>query len=260
MIKIYLEIALISLLMVSSHASAWGPQGHRISARIAEELLSETAKTAINDLLAGQSFAEAAFWADEMRSNPADFWQNQAGAYHYVTVPKGKTYREVGAPAQGDGVTALSGFRRDLRDKAASRAHKQLALRFSLHIIQDLHQPLHVGNGTDRGGTRYRVQFLGKNTNLHRVWDTDLILQAGLREGEWVSRLQARLTPEVLAQPCSDSPEPWIAESATLRDAIYPPSNRIDADYVRRQLPEIEERLLQSAIRVACYFNKLYEK
>ena len=91
-----------------------------------------------------------------MRSNPEHFWQEVAGPFHYVTIPEGKTYAEVGAPDEGDSVTALAQFRKVLLDPKASREQKQLALRFTVHIIGDLHQPLHAGNGTDRGGQRHR--------------------------------------------------------------------------------------------------------
>ena len=259
-LKLQLEFTLIVVLLVPGLVHAWGPKGHRISAHIAENLLDQRAKTAISELLGAQDLAAASFWADQMRGNPSPFWQEQASAYHYVTVPPGRTYAEVGAPGKGDAVTALAQFRHILADSGSSRAHKQLALRFSLHIIQDLHQPLHVGNGSDRGGTRKRVKLLGKTTNLHRVWDTDLIVLSKRPEKEWIDRLLARLSEDSLAQWSNTDPETWIAESARLRDSIYPAQESIEMDYVERQLPALEARLLQSAVRVAAYFNELYNK
>ncbi len=259
-IKRQLEFTLIIVLLAPCLVHAWGPKGHRISAQIAENLLEKPAKTAISELLGAQSLAAASFWADQMRANPSPFWQEEASAYHYVTVPPGMTYAEVGAPGKGDAVTALAQFRLILADSGSSRAHKQMALRFSLHIIQDLHQPLHVGNGSDRGGTRKRVKLLGKTTNLHRVWDTDLILLSKRPEKEWIDRLLAQLSEDSLAQWSNTDPETWIAESASLRDSIYPAQENIEMNYVESQFPVLETRLLQSAVRVAAYFNNLYEK
>jgi hypothetical protein len=254
-----LEVTLISVFFYSGVALAWGPQGHRITAKVAENHLDPQAKRAITALLGSESLADAAFWADTMRSHPSEFWQSKAGAYHYVTVPDGMRYADVGPPQKGDAVTALGEFRRILRDPEASKAHKQLALRFSLHIVQDLHQPLHVGNGLDRGGTRTKVVLLGKNTNLHRVWDTDLILLSGRPESEWVSLLSGRLEDEGYRALADPAPETWIAESAAMRGSIYPQGQILDQDYIKAQQPALEERLLLAAARVAAYFNNLYK-
>ena len=125
------------MIALSAPAHAWGIQGHRIAAQITGQFLSDSSKSAIQGVLGAESLADASYWPDEMRANPSPFWQDQAGAYHYVTVPPGKTYSEVGAPKKGDAITALAEFRHILQDPDASRAHKQLALRFSVHIIQD---------------------------------------------------------------------------------------------------------------------------
>ena len=115
-------IAFVWVSMLSAEANAWGQIGHRITGAIAEEYLSENAKAAIQRLLPYESLAEASTYADEMRSNPSAFWQKTASPYHYVTVPNGKTYSDVGAPKHGDAVTALIRFRRTLRDPKATVA------------------------------------------------------------------------------------------------------------------------------------------
>jgi len=250
---------LLLALLLAGPVFAWGPLGHRVSAQLAQPYLTDNSRTAIQKILGDQSLAEASFWADQMRGNPSSFWQDQAGAYHYVTVPIGKTYAEAGAPDKGDAVTALADFRLILQDPDASLASKQLALRFSLHIIQDLHQPFHVGNGRDRGATRIRVRFDGKNQTLHWVWDTGMMSKAEPSEAKWIAYLSARMSAVRTSRWFQSNPETWIGESAALRQTIYPPENSISEDYILRHLPELELRLQQSAIRTAAYMNALFD-
>ena len=232
---------------------AWGPQGHRIAGALTWPQLAPETRVAIRDLIGEQSLAEASTWPDRMRDNPSAFWQNTAGPYHYVTVPPGQRYSEVGPPGKGDAMTALEGFREILQDPAAPRVQKQLAFRFSLHIIQDLHQPLHVGNGRDRGGNTVKLVLNGRKTNLHRVWDSTILAHGGLSDAEWIRRLA--VTPAEEWQGEAADPEHWIAESAALRERIYPEGSTVDDAYLERWLPTVGLRLQQSAVRAAKYFD-----
>jgi hypothetical protein len=254
------EITLSFLLLASGSVYAWGPQGHRITTRLAEPYLSEPTKLAIREILGNEDLARASTWVDIMRSHPSPYWQDRAGAYHYVTVPPGRLYADVGAPTWGDAMTALTGFRRTLEDPDSSMADKQIALRFSIHIVQDLHQPLHVGNGKDRGGNQFELRFLGKSTNLHRVWDSGLFKSVGRGESEWVRYLRRRLTPQQTANWTQTDPHTWIAESATLRDQIYPDAHDVGQAYIAQHLPAMETKLCQAAIRTAAYLNELLDR
>lgn len=237
-------------------ALAWGPSGHRLSVQLAQPYLSADTQRAIATILGEQTLAEASIWADQMRGNPSPYWQQRAGAFHYVTVPTGTSYAEIGAPAKGDAVTALAEFRTILDNPDASLASKQLALRFSIHIVQDLHQPFHVGNGKDRGGTRLRVSFDGRKQTLHWVWDTGLLNHAQSMDVDWQNRLAESMDPRWI------NPEPlvWIAESAELRDGAYPAGKTISAAYIQRNLSVLELRLQQSAMRTAAYLNQLFRQ
>jgi hypothetical protein len=235
---------------------AWGPLGHRLSAQLAEPYLSARSQGALTDILGKQTLAEASVWADQMRGNPSPYWQQRAGAFHYVTVPVGQTYAEIGAPGKGDAVTALAEFRSTLADPAASLASKQMALRFSIHIVQDLHQPFHVGNGKDRGATRVKVSFDGHKQSLHWVWDTGLLNHAeggnrGWREGLAGGMNSRWLNPDPLV---------WITESARVREGIYPQGATISAAYIQHNLPKVERRLQKSGMRTAAYLNEVFEQ
>lgn len=248
------------LLSYSANIFAWGQTGHRITGQIAEEYLSESAKQQIKLIFPASSLAEISTKADEERSNPDEFWQKQAGPWHYVTVPHGKTYQQVGAPEEGDAVTALKRFAKILKDDASSMEEKQLALHFTVHIIGDLHQPLHAGNGTDRGGNDRKVRFFWQDSNLHRVWDSGLIDSQQLSYTEWSDWLSQKITSQQVQQWQQASVQQWITESTQLRDKLYPESDDISWHYQYQHLPTIKVRLQQAGVRMATYLNQLFEK
>ncbi|MDP9413765.1 MAG: S1/P1 nuclease [Pseudomonadota bacterium] len=241
-----------------SPALSWGQTGHRVTGAIAEQNLSGLARARIRTILGDESLAEASTWPDEMRSDPAEFWQKTANPWHYVTVPRGRTYREVGPPPEGDAASALQRFAATLRDPNASREQKQLALRFTVHIIGDLHQPLHAGNATDRGGNDVKVTFFGEETNLHSVWDSGIIDRQNLSFSEYEARLSRRIEPQEVVTWWQADPAVWIGESTKLRDGLYPSGTSLSWDYAYQHLPTVELRLQQAGIRIAAYLNQLF--
>lgn len=259
--RVTLVSLLVSLVVVTTSANAWGPIGHRVTGALAQPLLSPKAAKAVKAIIGTETLAEASTWPDEMRSDPSVFWRRTASPWHYVTVPEGKTYTEVGAPPQGDAYTALQDFAKTLRDPAASREDKQLALRFTVHLIGDLHQPLHVGNGTDRGGNDVKVTFMGEDTNLHSVWDGKLIEHRQLSYTELTAFLVRRITPELRREWATPDPLVWIGESAALCATIYPPEGltALSWDYAYRSDPIVDLRLQQAGVRIAAYLNALFK-
>lgn len=245
--------------LLSAQASAWGQTGHRVTGAIAEQYLNDNAKAQIALIIPNESIAEASTYADEMRSNPDEFWQKEAGPYHYVTVPKGKHYHEIGAPANGDSVTAITKFTKVLKDDDATHAQKQLALRFLVHLIGDLHQPLHAGDGTDRGGNDVKLEFFWESSNLHRVWDSGLIDRKQLSYSEWTSWLGDKITDKQASEWMTIDPLVYIQESAAIRDTIYPTEKSISWDYLYEHTPTVKLRLQQAGVRIAAYLNEIYK-
>ena len=253
-------LSVVLLLVLPSTVLAWGPLGHRVTGQIAQSRLNPRAAAAVQRILGTEDLAEASTWADEMRSNPEPFWQQTANPWHYVTVPPGKAYAEVGAPPEGDAVTALQGFARTLRDKSATPEQQALALRFAVHVIADLQQPLHAGNGTDKGGNTVRVRWFGRDTDLHAVWDSELPNNKGLSYSEYTLWLTRKLKPEDASAWSSADPLVWIAESAALRDRIYPADSRLSYQYVYDHAPEVDLRLTQGGLRVAAWLNSVFDR
>ena len=258
---IALTLCLATGSLTSLPAFAWGQTGHRVTGAIAENHLSPAAKAAITKLLPNESLAEASTYADEMRSNPSEFWRKTSPPWHYVTVPEHKHYHDVGAPEEGDAFTAIEKYTRVLKDKSASREEKQLALRLVVHFIGDLHQPLHAGNGTDRGGNDVKVRFFWQDSNLHSVWDSKMIDSKDLSFTEWTRWLDSKISPQDVKAWSDTNPETWITESTEIRDTIYPEdANNMSYDYVYDNIPTVKKRLQQAGIRIAAYLNEVFAK
>ena len=255
---IRLLIALILVSLSALPALAWGKTGHRVSGAIADTYLSHEARLEIQSILGVEDLAEASTWPDFMRSNQTEYWRRTANPWHYVTVAEGETYASVDAPEWGDAVTALADFRQTLTSKTASPEDKALALRFTIHIIGDLHQPLHAGNGLDRGGNTYTVTFFDKMTNLHSVWDSDLIDHEQLSYTELSDWLGRTITADDYRAWADPDPAVWIAESAAIRDTIYPEDRDLRWGYVYDHRETYRQRLKQAGIRVAVYLNEVY--
>lgn len=264
--------ATASAALIPSPALAWGKTGHRVVAAIADSQLSGLARAHVQEILGhGESLDEAANWPDEMRAAPGEFWQKTATPWHYVTL-NGIIYDH--APPAGDALEALGRFRTTLKDPRASLADKQLALRFIVHLVGDLHQPLHVGKCCDRGGNEIKVSWFGKPTNLHAVWDSQVVDDEQLSFTELAAKLERHISSHDLISWWDINPRDWISESAQYREQIYaaiPPAKKptkkgeealpdLSYSYVYKFTPLMEQRLKQAGVRLAAYLNDIYSE
>lgn len=253
------KILFIALsLSISFQAFAWGQTGHRVTAQIAEDHLNRKASRMVKKLLGDVDMAEASTYADEQRSNPIEFWKKTASPWHYVNVHKGKIYES--APPEGDAVTALEMFSKQIKSKESSIEEKQLALKFIIHIIGDLHQPFHSGTDLDRGGNDVKVTFFGEESNIHRVWDEHLIDNQRLSYTEWTQWLNRKIKRQDVKDWNQTDPRVWIAESYKLRLGLYPKKSSIWFDYQYMAMPIIKQRLQMGGVRLAAYLNELFKR
>jgi S1/P1 Nuclease len=252
-------LASLCCVLPASPAFAWGQTGHRVTGAVAEHYLSGVARARVRILLGSETLAQAATWPDDMRSDAAEFWQKTASPFHYVTVPAGSTHAAAGAPPEGDGVTALARFAQVLRDPNSSVEDKRMALRFSVHIVGDLHQPLHAGRPGDRGGNDVKVSWFGEPANLHSVWDSKMIDSRQLSYSELAGWLADAITPEEVVAWSDPDPEVWIAESVALRETLYPagPNPKLSYAYAYQHGGEVDGRLSRAGVRIAAYLNRV---
>lgn len=237
---------------LSADAARWGPSGHRIVARTAALQLSSRATREVRRLLQGSSLAAVSTWADDVRTErPA------TGPRHYVNIPVWDgTWRPTLCPRDECVIGTLVTQQKILADRSRPRAERAEALKWVVHLVGDLHMPLHVGDRGDRGGNDLRLEFGGRQTNLHSLWDSGMIGASGRSEEGYVVMLRDRIRQRGdLRQIASGSVLDWAMEShGAARDVAYPFLPRslvIEQEYVDIARPILEDRLLRASIRLA---------
>jgi hypothetical protein len=258
--------AILLALALPTAARAWGPHGHRIATRVAEERLTARARAAVRELLLeGDTLVDVSNWADHEGHDAVP----GSAPWHYVNVPIEATRYEPSHCERGECVVAKIGhFRSVLADRRAPRRERLRALRFLIHLVVDVHQPLHVGDHGDRGGNQTQIQFLDVGTNFHRLWDSDLINDIDRNERTWVQRIEPLLSPENVRAWSQGSVEDWATESLIdARKAYFFPAGArrpltsgatLGRDYVGFARPILERRLAQAGVRVANELNAVF--
>jgi nuclease S1 len=252
--QVPLAVLVIGAALVSSDALAWGPTGHRAIGRVAERHLNAQAARAVRELLAPELLAYVTTWSDEIRSEPA--WA-KGEPWHWVTIPDGQTYEAAEKNPGGDILEAISRFERVLADRTAPRLERVQALKWLTHLIGDLHQPLHVGRGDDRGGNDVLVLWFGEPSNLHSVWDGGLIESTELSFSELADLVDHPTADEVREWQRS-GPGDWARESQQLRGACYELGDRrLSYRYGHDHWPTVERRVRQAGVRLAGELNRI---
>jgi hypothetical protein len=266
-----LRSVVVATLLVSLQTApsvwAWGRLGHRLTARIAERHLNPKAREAVKALLEeGESLADASTWADEHKREIRG-----SAPWHYVDVPLDEPRydsRFSGPdPRHGCIVDKLTEFLNILGNPDRPVEERRVALRFVVHLVGDLHQPLHVGDNGDAGGNRMQVRWFNRGSNMHRVWDSGIIERAGRDEDRWLAGLAAMDTPEARAKAMAGSVEDWATESLVAARGAYQdpttgmrikPGQRLAEAYQDATLPVVRLRLYQGGMRLASVLNVVW--
>jgi len=244
-------------LVMNSPAYARGAKCHEIVALIAEKHLTDQARLRLVELLPkNETLAQAATWPDKVRKA-----MPQMNPLHYVDVPRGSTSydRERDCARQNCIVEAINWYLKVLKSDEAPLEEKQLALNYIVHLVGDLHQPLHVGFLDDLGRTKTKITFEGKEQTLHELWDSGML---GTEHGS-AKALASRFDQEVEADERaaweSGRPRDWANESIAINTRyVYPlPENHeISEEYAKRALPILHKRLVQAGVWLAWLLNE----
>lgn len=244
-------------LTVTASALAWGATGHRATGWIAEKYLNKKARKELQRILKGQSLAIASTWMDEIRS---DSTYNYTTDWHWVTVQDGQTYDQSQKNPKGDVIEAIDRLIRDLKSKKLSAKQEEESIKMLIHLVGDIHQPLHVGGGSDRGGNDVKIMWFRVDSNLHRVWDSDMIDDTKLSYTELAQSADI-ITPTQLQAWQASSVRDWATESMTYRKQVYDyGQGKIGYQYSYKYFHIVRERLLQAGIRLAGVLNEIYGK
>lgn len=237
-------------------AWSWGATGHRVVGAIAQRHLSESAAAGVGDLVGPAGLARVADWPDDIRSDAV--LGKDKETWHYVTIPDGETYETVEKEPKGDIVERIRHFEAVLRDPATEREARWDALAWLVHLVGDVHQPLHVGREGDAGGNAVLVLWFGEPSNLHRVWDSEMIDRTHLSFSEIVGFIDHPTPEEVETWQASDLLD-WVVESMALREQVYDLGDRkLGYGYRYKNRPVVERRLLQAGVRLAGLLNAIF--
>ena len=252
-------IMIIKTIMIITFFSAslfgWGKTGHRIVGKIAENYLTKNAKTQIKKLMGHHDLSRMSNWADEIKSDPA--WK-KANDWHWCTIPDGEVYEK--DKHSGKAVEKVNEFILTLKNKKSTKEEKQIALRFLVHLVGDLHQPMHVGNGSDRGGNDVKLKWFNESTNLHSIWDSKLIDLQELSYSEYVDYLLLNEDRGKIRKWQGDNIITYIHESRDLRGQCYNYSgDNLKWEYFYKHKKLLEKRLLQGGVRLSGELNRIFK-
>ncbi|MEP6474172.1 MAG: S1/P1 nuclease, partial [Gemmatimonadota bacterium] len=206
--------------------------------------------------LAGESMADASVWADEIRGR-----RRETSSLHFVNIPLAATQYDSTTQCPGGAciIAAIQSDRRILADSASTDNQRAEALRFLIHFVGDLHQPLHVADHGDRGGNDREVQFFGTPDNLHKVWDGELIERAGLDENSYLERLQHQMNSLPLDSLSGGTVIDWALEGHRIAAAqVYrlPVGGTIGDQYENAELPVVDLAIIKAGVRLARVLNE----
>lgn len=263
-------IHIVALLAVTpvSPALAWGNEGHQIIAYIAASELSPKARAEVSQLLGGDaelSMVQVSTWADEIRS-----YRRETSHWHYVDIPIGSTGYDASRDCPNDDcvVAQIERDQKIMGDRQLAPAIRAEALKFLIHFVGDIHQPLHASNNQDRGGNGVRVVFQGRYTNLHAVWDTPVVIALGDDPHSVAQTLEGEIKQPELRRWQSGSPSAWAKESFRIAsDEIYaklPGSGPTYApivlpdDYATAHARTVKTRLEEAGTRLAWILDETF--
>jgi hypothetical protein len=251
-------------LVPLQQAHAWGQEGHSIVAEIAQRRVDQDTLKKIKTLLGGEiSLASIASWADDYRSSHPETFN-----WHFVDIPYGRFTYDPAVdcrldPEKGDcAINALMRAREALGDCWRPRAERIEALKFLVHFVGDVHQPLHAADRIDpktgkpdQGGNLVEVTFFGQKNNLHWVWDTGLIMHTVYDWGAYVVRLEdGWLRGRDLTSIQDGTPIDWVIEAHRFaHDIAYdlPEDRVLGQEYYDKALPVVDRQLALAGVRLA---------
>jgi hypothetical protein len=256
---------------------AWSALGHKLVGELAQRHLTPHARAEVKRLLAGEpnpTLAGVATWADTLRDNDAERFKHTS-RWHYVNFPRGDcNYVPERDCKNGECVVAaIEAQRKILADRSQPLAARRDALKFIIHFVGDVHQPLHASDRADKGGNDFQIslrtdiepeayardRYVGgvMGTNLHSVWDYYVLAERRLDLDDYADKLDRQPWPPALDRGAV-GPAAWAGESCRLVDAhqLYPASHKMDRSYPDAQRPLAEQRVRVAAYRLATLLNE----
>lgn len=236
----------------------WGKTGHRVVAKLAQQYLTTKAQKEIDILLDGASLVSISTYGDEIKSNPK---YKALRPWHYINLSLDESYANAKKNPKGDVVMAIKKCIAKVKDQNEPKNERAFYLKLLVHFIGDLHQPMHVGRKEDRGGNSIRLQWFGKTSNLHRLWDSHLIDSHGMNATQLLGDLE-ELSPKLIKEIQNQSLKQWVNESQALAKIIYentPSNSKLGEEYQSRYLSLLKIQLQRGGLRLAAQLNEIFK-
>jgi len=250
---------IISSINFQYNENEWGLTGHRVVAQVAENYLTQTIKDSIRLFLNGKSLVSISNYADDIKS---DKRFDKYKPWHYLNIKLNNDYQDIMPNKKGDVVQAINYCINILKDNNQSKKEKIFYLKLLVHFVGDIHQPLHAGRAQDRGGNNIKVKWFGKGTNLHRVWDSQIINSHQMSYTELSKDLNVLSLSEI-NKIKRDSINTWIKESQQIAKLIYQDAEtetNLGFSYSYKHLNIVRLRLLKGGIRLASILDDIFKK
>jgi len=235
----------------------WGSTGHRALAEVASFYLTENTKNKINEILDGETIVTVSMYADDIRSdNRYDKYYD----WHFINMELDEDYEDAVPSEKGDVFIAINKCLDILESDSLTDSDKSFYLKLLIHFIGDLHQPMHIGRYEDRGGNRVYVKWFGRNSNLHRVWDSEMINGYNMSYSELAKNLP---TPENLEIEFErDDLIDWVNETHSYTRKIYNDvsiDDNLGYEYQYQNFQIVKELILKGGMRLASVLNYLFD-
>lgn len=246
------------LLVFAVDGYSWGQKGHDVTCAIAQKHLTKKAQKQIAEILDGKSIVYWANWMDNASHTPK---YKYTSTWHYKNIDADETYESAALNENGDVVRAINAQIESLKSGELRKEEQATALKFLVHLMGDLHCPMHMGHKSDLGGNRWQVRYFGSGKNLHSVWDSGIIESAHKwTYTEWVEQIDtySRKENRSIIEGC---PETWGKETYEITKTIYeetPVGSNFSYDYVSRWTETVETQLLRAGLRLAAVLNDIF--
>lgn len=257
-----MRLRITSLILVAvclcQNLWGWGSVGHDAVCAIAERNLTPKARRALDKVLDGHSIVYYSSWMDYLRNVEG---YESTYTWHYANVDEGKTYESMAKNPNGDVVVAINACVDTLQQHDINDSIRSTYTKYLIHLVGDLHCPMHAGRLSDRGGNNHQIKWFGKNTNLHSLWDSKLVESYHKwHYSEWAEQLD-RADRRSRKEICKGTIEEWFNESVELAKMIYektPANGNYSYAYSFEMTPIVDEQIAKAGYRLAHLLNTIF--
>lgn len=248
-------LILVLFLKISTFSYGWGKVGHHIIVDVAKGYVSKNVQDSVAKYLGDMNWESAATWMDEMRSDKQYDYFKQ---WHYINIEKGGQYDST--IEHGNNVVKQLGIAIDNLKNRSKLTKEQINLNIKIlfHLMGDLHQPLHVGYGSDRGGNDVKVTYNGKIFSLHRIWDTDII-ESKKNTADNVQGLLLKTSKRKLKKIVKGDIVQWLNQTRESLNVVYSCTDVISDEYINKCYPLIENQLFNGGVRLGKVLNDIFK-